>query len=64
MCPNMLLCCVLKAIQAEGTTLVDLLDTYMKTSIDKSVVPFGDGLHLVYDEPWNPPGWHLHLRAG
>lgn len=43
------------AITAEGSTLVDLLDTYMKSIADKSVTPFGDGLHLVYDEPWNPP---------
>ena len=49
-------------MQAEGKSLVDLLDDYMKKCIDKKIVPIGGVLHLVYEEPWNPPGQsHLHV---
>ncbi|CAI8022104.1 hypothetical protein GBAR_LOCUS13007 [Geodia barretti] len=43
------------AVRAEGNSLVDLLDNYMKNCIDKKIVPIGGVLHLVYDEAWNPP---------
>ncbi len=48
--------CLFQAVQAEGYSLVDLLDTYMKNSVDKTIGPFGGKLYLVYHEPWNPPG--------
>jgi hypothetical protein len=43
------------AVRAEGNSVVDLLDNYMKNCIDRKIVPFGGVLHLVYDEAWNPP---------
>ena len=43
-------------MSAEGESLVDLLDTYMKNCQDKTVRPYGGGLFLQYDDPWNPPG--------
>ena len=43
-------------VTAEGNSLVDLLDNYMKKCTDKKIVPIGGVLHLVYDEAWNPPG--------
>lgn len=43
------------ALKAEGYSLVDLLDTYLKNCTDKKVAPFGGTLHIVYDEAWNPP---------
>lgn len=49
----------LQAVSAEGSSLVDLLDNYMKNCTDKKIVPFGGQLHLVYDEAWNPPGQHF-----
>jgi hypothetical protein len=42
-------------VTAEGNSLVDLLDNYMKKCTDKKIVPIGGVLHLVYDEAWNPP---------
>ena len=52
---SVLIFCV-QAVRAEGNSLVDLLDNYMKNCIDKKIVPIGGVLHLVYDEAWNPPG--------
>ena len=43
-------------MKAEGKSLVDLLDNYIKQCTDKKIVPIGGQLHLVYDEAWKPPG--------
>ena len=48
----------LQAVSADGCSLVDLLDTYMKNCADRSIKPLGGELFLKYDEPWNPPRKH------
>ena len=45
----------LQTVSADGCSLVDLLDTYMKNCTDRTIKPFGGQLFLQYDEPWNPP---------
>ena len=49
-------------MKAEGNSLVDLLDNYMKKCTDKKIIPIGGVLHLVYDEAWNPPGQSAEIN--
>ena len=48
---------VLQAVSAEGESLVDLLDNYLKACVkDKKIEPFGGVLYDQYNYAWNPPG--------
>ena len=49
----------LQAVNAEGESLADLLDTYMKNcSKDRNIKPFGGGLFENYTYAWTPQGDH------
>jgi hypothetical protein len=49
--------CLLQAVSAEGESLVDLLDNYLKACVkDKKIEPFGGVLYDQYNYAWNPPG--------
>ena len=44
-------------MSAEGESLVDLLDNYLKACVkDKKIEPFGGVLYDEYNYAWNPPG--------
>ena len=44
-------------MSAEGESLVDLLDNYLKACVkDKKIEPFGGVLYDQYNYAWNPPG--------
>ena len=44
-------------MSAEGESLVDLLDNYLKACVkDKKIEPFGGVLYEEYNYAWNPPG--------
>ena len=48
---------VLQAVSAEGESLVDLLDNYLKACVkDKKIEPFGGVLYDQYNYAWSPPG--------
>ena len=47
-------------MSAEGESLVDLLDNYLKACVkDKKIEPFGGVLYDQYNYAWNPPGIRL-----
>jgi len=54
-------------VNAEGESLADLLDTYMKNcSKDRNIKPFGGGLFENYTYAWTPKGdyWSFLLWVG
>ena len=57
MCNGLFPFLCMQAVNAEGESLADLLDTYMKNcSKDKNIKPFGGGLFQNYTYAWNPQG--------
>ena len=51
------MCVCVQAVNAEGESLADLLDTYMKNcSKDRNIKPFGGGLFENYTYAWTPQG--------
>ena len=56
---------LLQAVSAEGESLVDLLDNYLKACHcvkDKKIEPFGGVLYDQYNYVWNPPGTYCMYR--
>ncbi len=53
----------MQAVEAEGESLVDLLDTYMKANSTKAkpMEPFGGALFEMYNYAWTPPCKHPTL---
>ena len=55
-------------MSAEGESLVDLLDNYLKACVkDKKIEPFGGVLYDQYNYAWNPPGTYnigIYCKCG